>query len=56
MLVRHDGWALVCEEEELGDGKTLRVKCNGDIIAIARQGGQVYAFQSLLVQNRISML
>jgi nitrite reductase/ring-hydroxylating ferredoxin subunit/uncharacterized membrane protein len=45
ILVRHDGWAPVCDEDELHDGETLRVNCNGNIIAIARQGGEVYAFQ-----------
>ncbi|HJR78758.1 MAG TPA: DUF2231 domain-containing protein [Anaerolineales bacterium] len=44
-LIRHDGWAPVCEEDELHDGESLRVKCDGNIIAIARQGGEVYAFQ-----------
>lgn len=44
-LVRHDGWAPVCDEAELDDGETLRVACDGNIIAIARQGGEVYAFQ-----------
>lgn len=45
MLVRHDGWAPVCDEDELKDGETLRVKSDGNIIAVARQGGEVYAFQ-----------
>jgi len=45
ILVRHDGWAVVCDENELNDGETLRVKCNANIIALAKQGGKVYAFQ-----------
>jgi nitrite reductase/ring-hydroxylating ferredoxin subunit/uncharacterized membrane protein len=45
MLVRHDGWAPVCDEDELRDGETLRINCDGNIIALARQGGDVYAFQ-----------
>ena len=45
ILVRHDGWAAVCDENELNDGETLRVKCDGNIIALAKQGGKVYAFQ-----------
>jgi uncharacterized membrane protein/nitrite reductase/ring-hydroxylating ferredoxin subunit len=45
ILVRHDGWAPVCDEDELKDGETLRVKCDGNIIAVARQGAEVYAFQ-----------
>jgi len=44
-LVRHDDWAPVCDENELHDGETLRVRSNGNIIAIARQEGEVYAFQ-----------
>ena len=44
-LARHDGWAVVCDENELKDGETLRVKCDGNIIALAKQGGKVYAFQ-----------
>ena len=45
ILVRHDGWAVVCDENELNDGETLRVNCDGNIIALAKQGGKVYAFQ-----------
>jgi nitrite reductase/ring-hydroxylating ferredoxin subunit/uncharacterized membrane protein len=45
ILVRHDGWAAVCDEDALKDGETLRVDRNGDIIALARQAGKVYAFQ-----------
>lgn len=44
-LVRHDGWAAVCDENELHDGETLRVACDGNIIALAKQAGKVYAFQ-----------
>jgi uncharacterized membrane protein/nitrite reductase/ring-hydroxylating ferredoxin subunit len=40
-----DGWLPVCGDSELNDGETLRVVCDGNIIAIARQGGEVYAFQ-----------
>ena len=45
IFVRQDGWAAVCEEGQLKDGETLRVDRNGDIVAIARQGDKVYAFQ-----------
>jgi uncharacterized membrane protein/nitrite reductase/ring-hydroxylating ferredoxin subunit len=45
ILVRHDGWAAVCDENELKDGETLRVKCDENIMALAKQGGKVYAFQ-----------
>ena len=45
IFVRQDGWAAVCDEGQLNDGETLRVACNGDIIALARQGDRVYAFQ-----------
>lgn len=45
ILVRHDGWAAVCDEDALKDGETLRVACDGNIIALARQAGKVYAFQ-----------
>jgi len=45
ILVRHDGWAAVCDENELHDGETLRVACDGNIIALAKQAGKVYAFQ-----------
>ncbi len=44
-FMRQDGWVAVCDEDQLGNGETLRVDCNGDIIAIARQDGEVYAFQ-----------
>jgi nitrite reductase/ring-hydroxylating ferredoxin subunit/uncharacterized membrane protein len=40
-----DGWLPVCDDSELQEGATLRVVCDGDIIAIAKQGGEVYAFQ-----------
>ena len=42
---RQDGWFAVCDEQDLKDGETLRVDCDGTIIAIARQAGEVYAFQ-----------
>jgi 3-phenylpropionate/trans-cinnamate dioxygenase ferredoxin subunit len=42
---RQDGWVPVCNAEDLQDGETLRIDWNGTIIAIARQGGKVYAFQ-----------
>ena len=45
IFVRQDGWAAVCDEGQLKDGETLRVSRNGDIVAIARQGDKVYAFQ-----------
>src|SRR5687768_5525472 len=45
ILVRHDGWAAVCDENELNNGETLRVACDGNIIALAKQAGKVYAFQ-----------
>lgn len=45
ILVRHDGWAAVCDENELNDGETLRVQRDENIIALAKQGGKVYAFQ-----------
>ena len=45
IFVRQDGWAAVCDEGQLDDGETLRVTRDGDIVAIARQGDKVYAFQ-----------
>lgn len=42
---RQDGWVAVCDENDVEDGGTLRVDWNGTIIAIARQGEDVYAFQ-----------
>ena len=45
ILVRHDGWAAVCDEDALKDGETLRIDRNGDIIALAMQAGKIYAFQ-----------
>ena len=39
------GWAFVCDEAELGEGETLRVDYQGTILAIARQGEELYAFQ-----------
>jgi uncharacterized membrane protein/nitrite reductase/ring-hydroxylating ferredoxin subunit len=40
-----DGWVPVCNESGLGDGETLRVDYDDNIIVIARQGEEVYAFQ-----------
>jgi len=40
-----DGWLPVCDDSEVQDGETLRVVCDGNIVAIAKQGGEVYAFQ-----------
>jgi uncharacterized membrane protein/nitrite reductase/ring-hydroxylating ferredoxin subunit len=40
-----DGWMPVCDDNEVQDGETLRVVCDGNIVAIAKQGGEVYAFQ-----------
>jgi len=40
-----DGWLPVCDDSEVEDGETLRVVCDGNIVAIAKQGGEVYAFQ-----------
>jgi nitrite reductase/ring-hydroxylating ferredoxin subunit/uncharacterized membrane protein len=45
IFVRQDGWVPVCEENQLNNGETLRVDFDGNIIAIAKQGGEVYAFQ-----------
>lgn len=45
ILRRQDGWAPVCEEDDLKDGETLRVDYDGIIIAIAKQAGEVFAFQ-----------
>jgi uncharacterized membrane protein/nitrite reductase/ring-hydroxylating ferredoxin subunit len=45
MFERQDGWVAVCNAEHLKDGETLRVDWNGTIIAIAKQGEDVYAFQ-----------
>lgn len=42
---RQDGWFAVCDEQDLKEGETLRVDCDGTIITIARQAGEVYAFQ-----------
>jgi len=42
---RQDGWVPVCNTEDLQDGETLRIDWNGTLIAIAKQGGKVYAFQ-----------
>lgn len=40
-----DGWLPVCDDSELQERETVRVVCDGNIIAIAKQEGQVYAFQ-----------
>jgi nitrite reductase/ring-hydroxylating ferredoxin subunit/uncharacterized membrane protein len=40
-----DGWLPVCDDNELREGETVRVVCDGNIVAIAKQEGQVYAFQ-----------
>lgn len=45
ILVRHDGWAAVCDEDALKDGETLRIDRDGDIITLAKQSDKVYAFQ-----------
>jgi uncharacterized membrane protein/nitrite reductase/ring-hydroxylating ferredoxin subunit len=42
---RKDGWVPVCNDDEINDGETLRVSWSGTIITIAKQGGEVYAFQ-----------
>jgi nitrite reductase/ring-hydroxylating ferredoxin subunit/uncharacterized membrane protein len=45
MFERQDGWVAVCNADDVRDGETLRVDWDGTIIAIARQGDKVYAFQ-----------
>jgi uncharacterized membrane protein/nitrite reductase/ring-hydroxylating ferredoxin subunit len=40
-----DGWLPVCDDNEMQDGEILRVVCDGNLIAIAKQGGEVFAFQ-----------
>lgn len=45
MFERQDGWVAVCDESALREGESLRVEWKETIIAIARQGGDVYAFQ-----------
>ncbi|MGZ9235976.1 MAG: DUF2231 domain-containing protein [Anaerolineales bacterium] len=42
---RQDGWVPVCDAEALKEGETLRINWNGTIIAVAKQGNEVYAFQ-----------
>ena len=42
---RQDGWVAVCDADQIQDGETLRVDWDGVIIAIAKQGDKVYAFQ-----------
>ena len=44
-LERQDGLVAVCDEGEIKDGETLRIDWKGNIITLARQGGEVYAFQ-----------
>lgn len=39
------GWDPVCDAAELKDGETLRVNHEGNIIAIAKRGDALYAFQ-----------
>ncbi|HSL42717.1 MAG TPA: DUF2231 domain-containing protein [Anaerolineales bacterium] len=45
MFERQDGWVSVCDANQLKDGETLRINWDGKIIAVARQSGEVYAFQ-----------
>lgn len=45
MFERQDGWVAVCDADQLQDGETLRIEWDGNIIALARQSGEVYAFQ-----------
>jgi nitrite reductase/ring-hydroxylating ferredoxin subunit/uncharacterized membrane protein len=45
MFERQDGWVAVCDVDQLHDGETLRLDWDGNIIALARQAGEVYAFQ-----------
>jgi nitrite reductase/ring-hydroxylating ferredoxin subunit/uncharacterized membrane protein len=45
MFERQDGWVAVCDVDALKNGETLRVDWNGTVIAIARQGDEIYAFQ-----------
>ena len=42
---RQDGWVAVCDTDDIKDGETLRVNWKGKIITIAKQAGEVYAFQ-----------
>lgn len=44
-LERQDGWVAVCDADQLKDGETLRVEWGGTIVAVARQSGEVFAFQ-----------
>lgn len=39
-----DGFIPVADESDLKDGETLRVEVNGEVMAIARFKGKVYAF------------
>jgi nitrite reductase/ring-hydroxylating ferredoxin subunit/uncharacterized membrane protein len=45
MFERQDGWVAVCDADALKEGESLRVDWDGNIIAIARYAGEVYAFQ-----------
>jgi nitrite reductase/ring-hydroxylating ferredoxin subunit/uncharacterized membrane protein len=45
MFERQDGWVPACNADDIKNGETLRVDWNGTIIAIVKQGGEVYAFQ-----------
>ena len=45
MFERQDGWVAVCNAEDIKDGETLRVDWNDTIIAVAKKGNEVYAFQ-----------
>lgn len=45
MFERQDGWVAVCDAAAIKEGETLRISWNGTIIAIAKQGNDVYAFQ-----------
>lgn len=42
---RVEGWVAVADEMALGEGETLRVEVDGQVMAIARIEGRVYAFQ-----------
>ena len=45
MFERQDGWVAVCDTDDVSDGETLRLNWKGKIITIAKQAGEVYAFQ-----------
>lgn len=42
---KQDGMMVVAGADQLPDGETLRVDIDGQVIAVARQGDRVYAFQ-----------